>query len=53
MEFNSLPSYRPSNPPTLKGSEQRWIEDELRKLEQILVAITKAIEELRSLHAGP
>ena len=50
MSHVKLAPYRPNTPPKLPGSEIRWMEDELRKLQATVAALIAAIEELRALH---
>lgn len=48
MAYKKLSPYKPQNPPSMPGSERQWIIDELRRLEQVLIAVVEAIEELRA-----
>jgi hypothetical protein len=42
--------YIPSKLPPIKGSEQKWLEEELRKLEKTLLSLTRAVKELQAYH---
>ncbi|MBB4039097.1 hypothetical protein GGR34_000732 [Microvirga flocculans] len=48
MAYKKLSPYKPQNPPQMKESERQWVQDELRRLENVLQAIIAAIEELRA-----
>jgi len=48
MSYKKLSPYKPQSPPQMKESERQWVMDELRRLEQVLIAVIAAIEELRA-----
>lgn len=40
--------YKRSPTPTLQGSQQKWLEEEMRKLERVLESVTQALKEIDS-----
>lgn len=50
MTTSKLTTYIPANKPPLKGSEIKWIEEELRKLSLSIQSLEAAIKELQALH---
>jgi hypothetical protein len=48
MAYEKLSPYKPQSPPRLPDSDRRWVQDEFRRLEIILLALIAAIEELRA-----
>jgi len=38
--------YKRTPIPALQGSQQKWLEEELRKLERVLESVTQALKEI-------
>lgn len=38
--------YKRTPIPALPGSQQKWLEEELRKLERVLESVTQALKEI-------
>ena len=50
MASAKLEAYVPSPRPSLQGSDLKWLQEELKKLEKTLNSIAVAIRELQSYH---
>lgn len=50
MASEKLTAYIPANKPPLKGSEQKWMEEELKKLNLSIQSLIAAVKELQALH---
>lgn len=48
MAYKKIDGYRRTPQPIMPSSRERWLEEELRKLEQTVERLIAAIEELRA-----
>lgn len=48
MADHPLQSYIPSKIPPLKGSDQKWLDEELRKIEKSLMSIIETLKALKA-----
>lgn len=48
MAYAKIDPYRKQPPPVIPSSRERWLEEELRKLEMTIKTLIAAIEELQA-----
>lgn len=44
----TVKDYQPSPKPVFESSKEQWLEDELRRLREVIQSLKEAIDELRS-----